>query len=151
MSSMDVECIILHVLYCNMNIYSRLLILLVKFILLKQKIYLSRTYFVYISSNFSIMLDRSFKFCLLYLVKLERERFTLTTVYLVKYSFYHFRFIFVCVCLASVCSSLFLAQRKTLIFICCMNKCMNAFSQLFRTFCCRCAPLQDQKSALLGV
>lgn len=76
------------------------------------------------------------------------KRFTLTTVYLVKYSSYHLRFIFVCVCLASVCSSLFLAQRKTLIFICCMNKCMNAFSQLFRTFCCRCTPLQDQKYAL---
>lgn len=49
MSSMDIECIVLHVLYCNMYIYSGLLILLVKFILLKYYIGpFSRTYFIYL-------------------------------------------------------------------------------------------------------
>lgn len=49
MSSMNIEYVILHVLYCTMNTYSRLLTLLVRFILFKCDIGpLSRTCFVYL-------------------------------------------------------------------------------------------------------
>lgn len=48
--------------------------------------------------------------------------------------------------MVSLRPSPYLACRKNSVFICGMNKCMNAFFKLSGTFYCKCAPLQQHRT-----